>query len=311
LAETGPPVRGWRRGLALFLVAVGVAVTSPLPLIGVPFFMLAFALGTKRLSVTVLAMLCVVLVFGSSARGGLWYFERGWAIVLGGWFTAVTLWRPGTTFLSRALAATAGSYAISAVVIAVQAGGWARLDWAVGQSLSEGVSLALEGMRGLTENGPSQALVESVMAATEQQRALFPALLGLSSVAALGASWWLYVRLVWDSDRALRALREFRFNDHLVWFFIAGLALLVLGLGEAAQRAGTNAVVFMGVLYALRGAAVVIFLTGGLSIVGTLLLVVGLLLAGPLVIGSAVIIGLGDTWLDVRTHVEQSTGNSD
>ena len=149
------------------------------------------------------------------------------------------------------------------------------------------------------------------MSAAEQQGELFPALLGLSSLAALGPAWWLYVRLAWDSDRALGPLQEFRFNDHLVWLFIAGLALLVLGLGEVGERTGTNTVVFMGALYALRGAAVVTFLTGGLSIMGSLFLLIGLLFAGPLVIGGALIIGLGDTWFDVRTRVEESAGAND
>jgi len=309
--ESGPEVRGWRRGLALFLVAVGIAVTGPLPLLGVPFFMLAFTLGTKRFSVTLLAMLCVVLVFGSAARDGLWYFERGWAIVLGGWFTALTLWRPRTGFFSRALGATVGSYAVSAAVIAAQPGAWARLDWAIRQALSESVGMAIESMRALTEEGPSAQLVSSVMSAAEQQGGLFPALLGLSSIAALGTAWWIYVRLVWDSDRGLGPLREFRFNDHLVWLFIGGLALLVLGLGEVGDRTGTNTVVFMGALYALRGAAVVTFLTGGLSVMGSLFLLVGLLFAGPMVIGGALIVGLGDTWFDVRTRVEESAGPSD
>jgi hypothetical protein len=65
----------------------------------------------------------------------------------------------------------------------------------------------------------------------------------------------------------------------------------------------------MGGLYAVRGAAVVAFLSGGLSFVNGLFLAVAMLFVSPLVIGGALIIGLGDTWLDVRTQAEKAAGS--
>ncbi len=32
----------------------------------------------------------------------------------------------------------------------------------------------------------------------------------------------------------------------------------------------------------------------------------GMLFVAPLVVGGALILGLGDTWLDVRTHVDRT-----
>jgi hypothetical protein len=99
----------------------------------------------------------------------------------------------------------------------------------------------------------------------------------------------------------LGALKEFRFNDQLVWILILGL-LAVLGSSGLIARFGTNAVVFMGTLYALRGVAVVLFLTGGFSLFGGILLLVGFFLVAPFFLFGAFIIGLGDTWLDLRTR---------
>jgi hypothetical protein len=111
----------------------------------------------------------------------------------------------------------------------------------------------------------------------------------------------VYVRLSSGSDQGVGPLRDFRFNDHLVWVFITGLVLVLPRWGEALARVGANAVVFMGLLYAVRGAAVIMFLSGGLSLLGYVLLVFGLLFVSPLVLMGALVIGLGDTWLDVRS----------
>jgi hypothetical protein len=120
-------------------------------------------------------------------------------------------------------------------------------------------------------------------------------------MAALGVAWWAYVRLSSGSDQGVGPLREFRFNDHLVWVFITGLLLILPRWGDLVVRVGANAVVFMGALYAVRGGAVILFLSGGLSLLGYVLLVFGLLFVPPLVLMGALVIGLGDTWLDVRS----------
>jgi hypothetical protein len=310
LTESPGPVRGWRRGGALLLVALLLSVTSTLPLIAAPFLLLALVMGTRRISTLVVAGLAVVVLFGSADRGSVWYLERGWAVLLAGWFVSLTLVRPSSRFFGRALASTVGAFLIAGPLLGSRPGAWGRVDWQIRQSLMEGVQNALAAFQVLQAEGagPPGALVAAVVRTAEQQGYVFPALLALSSLGALGVAWWLYVRLAWGSGRGLGPLREFRFNDHLVWFFLAGLAVLVLGLGDAWARAGVNTVVFMGTLYALRGAAVVAFLTGGLSIMGATFLGLAILFVGPLLVGGALIIGLGDTWFDVRTRAEKAKG---
>jgi hypothetical protein len=47
------------------------------------------------------------------------------------------------------------------------------------------------------------------------------------------------------------------------------------------------------------------FLSGGLSVAAYVLLAMGLLLAAPAVLGAAILIGIGDTWLDVRSRTSE------
>ena len=64
----------------------------------------------------------------------------------------------------------------------------------------------------------------------------------------------------------------------------------------------------MGGLYVLRGLAVVLALTGGVSFSGILLFVLGLALVAPLILIGALIIGLGDTWVDLRARGTADSG---
>ncbi len=66
-----------------------------------------------------------------------------------------------------------------------------------------------------------------------------------------------------------------------------------------------NLVAFMGALYVLRGVAVLIVLWGGVSFTGGLLLTLALVLAGPLVALGVMLVGVSDSWFDLRARVER------
>jgi hypothetical protein len=136
------------------------------------------------------------------------------------------------------------------------------------------------------------------------QWTLFPALVALQSLAALALASWVVARLRRGegSPFALRPLREFRFNDQLVWILIAGLVVVLLPLGAIATRAGWNALLFMAGLYALRGLGIFVFLAGAPSAFGVLFGAIALLFLYPLVVTTAVVVGLMDTWLDLRAR---------
>ncbi len=295
----------WARALGLLGAAGTFSVLNPAVLVAVPFVLLVLFLPARRLRTLVVGALAVILTFGGAASSGLWYLERGWGLLLGGWFITLTLRWPGIRFLSRGLGAVGGTFAVMALLFWVQPGHWAVVDWAVRSRMERGMSAALEAFRYLRPEGLSETFEARAAEAMVLQGTIFPALLGLASLAALGLAWWLWNRLsLGEEGDRLGPLREFRFNDQLVWILILGLGVLLLGSGLLG-RLGTNTVVFMGALFALRGVAVVLFLSGGVSFLGMVLFLVGLLFLAPLLVTGAFVIGLGDAWLNLRARKEQ------
>jgi hypothetical protein len=168
--------------------------------------------------------------------------------------------------------------------------------------MEEGFLAALEAVRSsLGPDAVPEELQAKILEAVALNGFMFPALLGLASLSALGVAWWLFQRLSRNREPGIGPLTEFTFNDQLVWILILGLVLL-LGFSGFLGRAGTNTVVFMGALFALRGMAVWLFFSGGLSIWGVLLFAVALVFFAPLIAAGAFVFGLGDTWLDLRAR---------
>ena len=64
----------------------------------------------------------------------------------------------------------------------------------------------------------------------------------------------------------------------------------------------------MAALYAVRGFAVGVTVSGGISLFGYAFMFIGLLFAAPVVLGVAMILGILDTWLDLRAHAQPLAG---
>lgn len=297
------PLRGWGRAGALFFATLLFSVFGPLVLVLIPFACLVFSSPAKRALPVMAGALGMVVALAGATRSGLWYVERGWTIILGGCFAAVTLRWPERKFLPRALLALAISGAGAWAALGLSPRRWAIIDGMVATRLRDGVSTSLEALRVLRDGTPLPGtVITTVFQAAEWQSNLFPAMLGLSSLAALGIAWWLYVRLVRGSGEGLGALRDFRFDDQLVWLLVAGAALFILQPDGAAGRVGLNLLAFMGALYALRGAGVAVTLTRGVSALGWVLLALAFLLLAPFLFAAALLIGLSDTWMDIRAR---------
>jgi hypothetical protein len=141
----------------------------------------------------------------------------------------------------------------------------------------------------------------------EMQGRLFPALLALASLAALGVAWWAFGRVGQGVGQPLSRWRDFRFRDELVWLLIAGVALLLLPLDQLATRMGENLLLFMAVLYVLRGAAVLLVLGGATGPIGMVIGALLVVLLTPFVMATTFLVGLSDTWLDIRARRETSS----
>lgn len=299
VAPEGTPEskRLWVRAAGLFLLAMGAAVFSPFVLVGVPLFLLTVALPGPKAQGFWAAGLVLVLLVGWGAPDGFWYLERGWAVLLGGWFGALT-WRwPHAGVTHRALGAVGATAAAFGLYFATHPLMWQRVDWRMRTRVGGDLMSTFENLR-LNSDVPSD-FVQSFETLVELQALTYPAFIGLASFAALGVSWWLYIRVSHGRSDGLGPLREFRFHDGLVWLVVIGVAMLVLG-GGSTERLGTNALVFMGGLYALRGVAVFLFFKGTVTVLAGVLFVLAAFVAMPAVIGVAVALGLGDTWLGLR-----------
>lgn len=298
----------WLRPIGLFALAVGLAVGQPLVVVGVTFSLLTLVVPDRRWFAVLVAAIAIAVVFAAAPAGGLWYVERGWALLVGGAFAAYTMAWPNRPFLPRALWSLAAGTAVGAAIL-LASDGWDSVELLMVNRIEASVSETLALVAPLNDGSVQPQLEETVARTAELQGILFPSLVALSTLASMGVGWWLHFRLTTRSDQGLRPFREFRFPDPLIWVFIAGVVLvLTTGWTAGWGRAGTNLVAFMGALYILRGLGVVVFFLGGLSLMGGILLGLALLLAAPLLLGGALLIGMGDSWLDLRSRLP-STGS--
>ncbi len=295
----------WLRPLGLFVLVMALAVGHPLVLVGVPFALLSFLAPGPRLRSLLAGAVVFALIFAGSPSEGLWYLERGWTVLVGGWFVAVTMARPGLPLVQRSLLSVGGAAAWAAGTL-LFLGGWEVAQSRIQARLDAGATATLDLLGGRLEgtgDGVGQAFADAVVRTAELQGLVFPALLALATLAALGVAWWLHLRLAAGTDRGLGPLRLFRFPDVWIWALVGGLALVALaGWTEGWGRVGTNLIVFMAGLYVLRGLGVALFLTGGVSLMGGILVGVAAILAPPLLLAGAMALGVGDSWFDLRSR---------
>lgn len=293
--------RGWAAVFGLAVVTAALSVVHPALLIFVPLGVMLVALPPRRPAAVALAVVIGLVCFTSERGGSLWYIERGWALILSAWFIIAVLVLPRARFLPRGLLAVFATASSVALVLLVRGRAFVDLDSLMTRRLRGSAADVLQAWRGSLGRF-EQRVADTVYRAADLQAMLFPALLALASLSALAVAWWAYRRVTALEGQPLAPLREFRFNDGLVWLLIAGMVLLVLPLNELASRAGSNLLVFMAALYALRGAAVLLVLGGAPGPMGLLLVAVLMVFLYPLVVAATFFVGLTDTWIDIRTR---------
>ena len=291
----------WLRAGVLFVLVLLTSTARPSVLVAVPFLVLVATNLPHRyaiLSATLIAMLIVMI----GPYDGMWYLERGWALLLGGSFVGLSIVRPKMKISDRALEAVFGALMVLVILMTLIPGAWNVVDWVISDRVRATVTqvIALGGSEWLTP-----AFISALYQTAEVQVLIFPALTALASMSALLLSWWLFIFFSGRSEEALGSVKNFRFNDHLIWMLVVGLFLLFTRWSEPLQRLGSNAVVFIGALCAVRGAAVIVFITGGFSVLGYAMTLLGLVIVTPIVLGGAVLIGIADIYLDFRKRSEQ------
>ena len=250
---------------------------------------------------------------------------RGWGVLLAACFAGTLLLEGDTPFLPRALLALAGALVLGALTVAMTDGGFAAAGGVLAEEFTRRASAFEAAWREFTaqpqwqELARSNAGADELAAQVERQftalptaaRLLVPAMLALESLAVLALAWALYHRF----GRArlgppLAPLRDLRFHDSLVWGLIAGLLVLVIPMPDALAALGVNCLVFFGALYVLRGLGVFAwFLAPGRWM--TLLWSIVLVMFWSVIAAVALVIGVGDIWLDWRRRPRPQSQRSE
>lgn len=261
--------------------------------------------------------------------GGYRDLVRGWSLLLAGSFGLVCLFATDRPFFARALIALIISFLLAVMMGGLGATGGGAIRDTIASELTRRNTAWVAMIDAFitrypkewgelvqrmpdAANFPAQS-AEMLRALSRRGVTLFPALLALESIAALAVAWSAYHRVSRTRLGApLAPLKEFRFNDQLVWGLIVGLTLLVLPTLSAYRAAGQNLLLFFGALYAVRGLGVLAWFLppnalGIGAAIGLVLLFVPVLqviavLGFFLLLVASFGLGLGDTWADWRSR---------
>jgi hypothetical protein len=262
--------------------------------------------------------------------GSFYNLVRGWSLLLAGSFGLACMFGSQRPFFSRALSTL--SLALVLVLMMSARGPLtpARAEQAVEVEFARRNTESTAMLRAFIKEHPEviQAMPQmgSLPNEFDQQlklvaqtgAGLFPSLLLLESLVALALAWATFHRLSRTRLGApLGHLKDFRFNDQLVWGLIAGLAIVFVPELDFLGGTGRNLLVFFGALYAIRGFGVLSWFLapGALAVV---LLVGFVMLWWPVLNAVAVLgfmllalaafgLGLGDTWADWRHRARPTT----
>jgi hypothetical protein len=172
---------------------------------------------------------------------------------------------------------------------------WETIHLALQSQLQDAMSLVAD------QSGLPEA---SVAELREMMNVMARAYPGLAALGAIGGGS-LAVALAARIARHPIApspgpLAGFRFNDHLVWGAVVTLGLFLLPLRDPWADLVLNLVVIWVGLYAARGWAIVLTASRRWPTGLAIALVLGAVLLLPYVLSGLLILGLADTWIDIR-----------
>jgi hypothetical protein len=284
--------------------------------------------GGRAFTAIAWVAIAVLMSLQQSATPNAFYnLVRGWSLLLAGAFGLVCLFGARRTLFSRAMIALAITIVAATVmsllgpVTPTQAAKtvsdeFARRNAETVTTLNATIQMYPKEWAEWSSKVPALAELPTKTASdlskvSETGLVIFPALLALQSLAALALAWGTYHRLARSRIGApLRPLRDFRFNDQLVWGLIVGLTVMLLPTLRSLHGVGKNLLVFFGALYAVRGFGVLTWFMAPGSL-GVTLTVGFILLLAPVInvvaalafmmLGvTSLALGLGDTWADWR-----------
>lgn len=329
-----PPRRTWGRvvlATLLFLLIPAVpllravmpveqTLTVLLPLVAVCALLGWWRGGPAGIAVVATVVAAALLSRPAGPPGSAYsLMARGWIVLLAAAFGLTCVFSTAQSFFVRALSAVGVSLVIAFAATTAAQGGVERVRGVMASEFSRRSDQSVSalravattpGWRKLARRSPS---LDSLADASEAQlrsvparsATLLPALLALESMAALALAWTIYGRLFPGIlGKSLGTVREFRFNDQLVWGLAVGATIYLLPPFAEGRNGGLNLLLFFGALYLLRGFGIMSWMVKGRAAVAVLIVLT--IFAWPLLGIVALGIGIGDTWLDWRHRAAAS-----
>lgn len=297
-----PSGGGWWR-LALGLVAYALLAPGAAGLVALPLAGLLLAAGPARpveWAVAVVAGAAGAATLAAPAGSELDALVSAYVVLASAAFVCIAVLRPDGAFRMAARALWWGGVA-TAVLAGIVWGGvpWRELGWQATRGVRATLLHQLGAMHQVGGGSFDARVVDGVVTAVSST---VPALLALETLAGFALAWQVHARLARHPLGApLAPFREFCFGDLWVWAVIASVAVWLVPALAGLRATALNVAVVLGVLYVVRGAAVVaaLALAAGVS-AGTLALaaVLAMLLA-PLLS----MVGITDTWLEFRRRL--------
>jgi hypothetical protein len=325
--------RGWSRilpALLLFLLvpAIGeLRVIFPIeqtillvgPAIAACAVVAWLSGGRTWLAAIWVALTAWMLAQPLTGTGQYDFLARGWAILLAAGFGVASVVSIRRSFLPRALATLALTFGVSGAIVVASNVSASRVQRTLVDEIDRRMAVTSADLDAALSSPDWQRFRDEHPAVAkllddgeefwrkmpDYTAVLFPSLLALESLAALGLAWGLFHRI--SRVRVgppLAPLRDFRFGDQLVWGLLAGLAIVVIPSLDGIRAFGYNLLVFFGALYALRGVAVIAWLLAARRLALLLLALLGIFF-WPFLLPAALGLGIGDTWLDWRRRLRQ------
>ena len=348
MPSAAPGERGWGKlivAIAAFLIVPAIPQFSAMLPIDqtMQLFVPALAAcavvgwwagGRMWLAIAWVILATLVSVQPPKANDAFHNLSRGWSLVLAGSFGLVCLFGARRPFFSRSLVALTIALGLALIMSGLGPVTGTDMNKAVSDELSRRNAETMAAVNGFIGQHPKEwndlvakmPRIGELPMETEKQlssladfgKTLYPSLLSLQAIAALAIAWSVYHRL----SRArlgppLGLLRDFRFNDQLVWGLIVGLTFVFLPTLASVRVVGRNLLVFFGALYALRGLGVLSWFMapGSLAVTATIGFAMFLIpvLAQIAALGFVLLaiaafgLGLGDTWADWRSRARSAT----
>ncbi|HEY7235619.1 MAG TPA: DUF2232 domain-containing protein [Gemmatimonadaceae bacterium] len=340
--------RGWRKLLLAFVAFVVVPELPHLrailpveqtiyllvPALAACFLVGWWAGGRALLAIGWVALAAWMMWERPGAPDAFHNLERGWSLLLAGAFGLTCLFGERRPLFARALAALSIAIFLALVMSAIGPMPVTAAKETIATEFVHRNDETMGSINGFIGEHPKEwnelasrvPQLATMPAETEKQLktlsriglTVFPSLLALESLLALALAWAIYHRLSRARLGApLRPLREFRFNDQLVWGLMVGLTIVLLPTLHGFSAVGRNLLVFFYALYAIRGLGVLAWFLAPGALAATLTVGFALLwlpiiqwaaMAGFLILlFASFVLGLGDTWADWRRRTRPAS----